>query len=37
MNEEGLEQRRQTQETDFIDEAIPDVLNNDDHEEILIM
>ena len=30
--EEGLEQRPQTQEMDSGDEAMPDVLNDDDHE-----
>ena len=32
MTEKGLKQRPQTQETDSGDEAIPDVLNDDDHE-----
>ena len=32
MTEEALEQRPHTQETNFVDEAIPNVLNNDDHE-----
>ena len=32
MTEEGLEQMLQTQEMDSGDEAIPDVLNDDDHE-----
>ena len=32
MTEEGLEQRPQTQEIHYGDEASPDVLNDDDHE-----
>ena len=32
MTEEGLEQRSQTQEMPYGDEASPDVLNDDDHE-----
>ena len=32
VTEEGLEQRPQTQKTNFVDEAIPDILNDDDHE-----
>ena len=32
MTEEGLEQRLRTQEMNSGDEAIPDVLNDDDHE-----
>ena len=32
MTEEGLEQRSQTQEIHYGDEASPDVLNDDDHE-----
>ena len=32
MTEEGLEQRSQTQEMVYGDEASPDVLNDDDHE-----
>ena len=32
MTEEGLEQRSQTQEMPYGDEASPDVLHDDDHE-----
>ena len=32
MTEEGLEQRSQTQEMPYDDEASPDVLNDDDQE-----
>ena len=32
MTEEGLEQRSQTQEMHYGDEASPEVLNDDDHE-----
>ena len=32
MTEGGLEQRSQTQEVHYGDEASPDVLNDDDHE-----
>ena len=32
MTEEGLEQRSQTQEVHYGDEASPDVLKDDDHE-----
>ena len=32
MTEEGLEQRSQTQEMHYGDEASPNVLNDDDHE-----
>ena len=32
MTKEGLEQRSQTQEMHYGDEASPDVLNNDDYE-----
>ena len=32
MTEEGLEQRSQTHEMPYGDEASPDVLNDDDHE-----
>ena len=32
MTEEGLEQKPQSQEMHYGDEASPDVLNDDDHE-----
>ena len=32
MTEEGLDQRPNTQEMNSVDEAIPDVLNDDDQE-----
>ena len=32
MTDGGLQQRPQTQELNFVDEAIPDVLNDDDHD-----